>query len=93
MDKIASTLFDSVAATLKNFGAREVYLFGSAATGMLRDDSDVDLAIAGLPPEKYFSAFSEVQRLLDRPLDLIDLDCPPLFTEYLKKKGKLRRVA
>ena len=54
--------------------------------------SDVDFAVAGLPPEQYFRAFSEAQRLIDRPLDLIDLDYPTLFTEYLKKKGKLLRV-
>jgi len=35
----------------------------------------------------------EVGDILQRPLDLVDLDEENLFTEYLKKKGKLRRVA
>ncbi|MBN1903122.1 nucleotidyltransferase domain-containing protein [Candidatus Sumerlaeota bacterium] len=78
---------------MKKYGAREIYIFGSSGTGTISDSSDIDLAISGLPPENYFHAFSEAQCLLERPLDLIDLDTPTLFTEYLKKKGKLRRVA
>ena len=93
MEESYSRLIQDVASILKRFGAQEVYLFGSAATGNYREDSDIDLAISGLPPEKYFHAFSEAQRILDRPIDLIDLDNPTLFTIYLKKKGKLRRVA
>jgi len=93
MEDQCSELIKNVANILKRYGAREVYLFGSASTGNVREDSDIDLAISGLPPEKYFPAFSEAQRLLERPLDLIDLDTSTLFTEYLKKKGKLRRVA
>ena len=93
MENLSPTSLENVAKALKKFGAREIYIFGSATDGTFRRNSDVDLAVSGLPPEKYFHAFSEVQRLLDRPLDLIDLDRPTLFTEYLKKKGKLRRVA
>jgi hypothetical protein len=39
---------------LKEHGAREVYLFGSAATDKMREGSDVDLAVTGLPPERFF---------------------------------------
>ena len=81
-----------VAKLLKAAGAKEVYLFGSAASGSLQDDSDVDMAVAGLPPEKYFRVISDSQRLLGRPLDLIDLDEPNPFTRYLTQEGELRQV-
>jgi predicted nucleotidyltransferase len=93
MEERYSQLIKNVADILIKYGAQEVYLFGSAATGNVREESDMDFAISGLPPEKYFHAFSEAQRILERPLDLIDLDTSTLFTEYLKKKGKLLRVA
>ena len=83
----------AVADCLKQSGAREVYIFGSAAGGTLREDSDVDLAVSGLAPEKFFEAMGRASDLLDRPLHLIDLDEDNLFTAYLKKKGKLCRVA
>ena len=91
-DKLAKLIEESAAA-LKAAGAREVYLFGSAAGGRMDEASDVDMAVTGLPAEKFFPAMSVAGRILQRPLDLIDLDEPNLFTAYLKKKGKLRRVA
>ena len=81
------------AEVLKAAGAREVYVFGSAATGTMREDSDVDLAVSGLPPEKFFAAMGAAGKLLEIPFDLVDLDEDSPFTEYLKRKGKLERVA
>lgn len=81
------------AAVLTAAGAREVYLFGSAAEGGMREGSDVDLAVSGLPPETFFRAMGQAARELDRPLDMVDLDEHSPFTEYLRKKGKLHRVA
>jgi len=84
---------EAAAAALKEFGAQEVYVFGSAVDGTLHEDSDIDLAVSGLPPEVFFRAMARARGALGRELDLIDLDEETLFTEYLKKKGKLRRVA
>ena len=93
MNEDLKNTLDSAIAVLKAAGAREVYLFGSAATGTLREGSDIDLAVVGLPPEKFFHTMGEAAHILQRPLDLINLDEENLFTEYLKKKGKLQRVA
>jgi predicted nucleotidyltransferase len=49
----------AAAAALKAAGAREVYLFGSAAKGTLRENSDVDLAVSGLPPEVFFHGMAK----------------------------------
>lgn len=74
-------------------GAREVYLFGSAMEGIPREDSDVDLAVSGLPPEAFYRAMGKASDCLDQPLDLIDLDEENPFTRYLKEEGELERVA
>jgi len=84
--------FAKAAEALKAAGAREVYLFGSAATGHLREDSDIDIAVSGLPPRQFFRAMGQVSRILRRPVDLIDLDEDNPFTEYLKKEGHLVHV-
>jgi len=80
------------AEALRQFGAREVYVFGSAAAGTLDDCSDIDMAVAGLPPEKYFKAMGAAGDILERQIDLVDLDDENLFTSYLKRKGKLQLV-
>jgi predicted nucleotidyltransferase len=85
-------LIKRAAEVLREAGAREVYLFGSAAAGTMREESDIDMAVSGLPPEGFFKAMGEAHSILGRQLDLIDLDENNLFTEYLKKKGKLHLV-
>ncbi len=77
---------------LQSMGAREVYVFGSTAKGTLRAGSDVDLAVSGLPPRLFFRAMSQASDVLDRPLDLIDLDQDVPFTRYLREEGELVRV-
>lgn len=83
---------DQIAAVLKSSGAKTVYLFGSAARGSMRDESDLDLAVSGLPPENFFKALSAVSTLVDRSIHLIDLDEVTPFTQYLIEEGELQRV-
>ncbi len=53
------------------FGVTRVYLFGSFAWGVeTRPDSDLDLAVEGLPPEQFFLAYS---RLMDASRYEVDL--------------------
>jgi predicted nucleotidyltransferase len=93
MDEKLRAAIEKAAAELKAAGAKEVYVFGSAAHGPLREDSDIDLAVSGLPPAAFFRAMARAGDVVDRSLDLVDLDddCP--FVEYLKEKGRLLRVA
>jgi predicted nucleotidyltransferase len=81
------------AALLTSVGAREVYVFGSVASGKFREGSDIDLAVSGLPPASFFGALARLTDLLDRPVDLVDLDDASPFTAYLREKGQLLRVA
>ncbi len=86
------TRLEQAIAELKAAGAREVYAFGSTAQGKLRENSDIDMAVSGLPPELFFRAMGRASRILGRPLDLVDLDEDNPFTRYLKGEGELRRV-
>ena len=88
----ATGVVSEAAAALKAAGAREVYLFGSAAKGQLSLTSDVDLAVSGLPPESFYRAMARAASILGRPLDLVDLDEDTPFTRYLRHEGELRRV-
>lgn len=93
MTEGVDSLIERAAAALRLAGAREVYVFGSAATGKLREGSDLDLAVSGLPPGVFFRVMGTVSHLIRRPLDLVDLDEDNPFTRYLKSEGELRRVA
>lgn len=84
---------ETAARILKEEGATEVYVFGSAAHGKMRPDSDIDFAIRGLPPEKFYHTASKVGRAISHLYDLVDLDEENPFTQYIIEKGVLQRVA
>lgn len=93
MDAELRRRIEAAAAVLKGLGAREVYVFGSAAAGSLPPGSDVDLAVVGLPAEVFFRALGRASDALGRDVDLIDLEDDSPFTRYLREEGDLQRVA
>jgi predicted nucleotidyltransferase len=87
-------LLSRASRVLRSAGAREVYVFGTAAEGRLREDSDIDLAVSGLPPASLLSTLVRIDEIFGRYVDLVNLDRDTPFTNYLRsKEGLLRRVA
>lgn len=84
---------DKAVAILLRHGAREVYLFGSQARGEAAPESDVDLAVRGMPPEHFYRALGEVFCTLSVPADVVDLDESGPALDYLKEHGDFLRVA
>jgi predicted nucleotidyltransferase len=80
------------AKMLRGLGASQVFVFGSLVRGELRPDSDVDMAVSGLPPKLYFSAVSSASDILGRPVDLVDLDDDTALVRYLLRSRELIRV-
>jgi len=83
----------AAADLLRSLGATQVYIFGSAIKGDMRPDSDVDLAVGGLPSKVYFLAISKASDLFGRPVDLVDLDDPTPLVQYLLGSVELVLVA
>ena len=85
-------LIQRAAAELKTAGAREIYVFGSAAKGTGDATSDLDLAVSGLPPAVFYRLGARVSDLIGRSVDLIDLDINTPFTRHLRMENELVRV-
>ena len=77
---------------LKNEGCKAVYLFGSMVTGKIHDNSDIDIGIKGLPPEKFFKAYSKLYMNLDSEIHLVDFDCDNRLFSLLEKQGEVIEV-
>lgn len=88
----------------QRLGLGALWLFGSEAQGAARPDSDVDLA--GLfhrspDPLELFEVAGDLQEVLGRPVDLVDLDrTSPILAMQVLRHGRLltdrdpkRRVA
>ena len=73
------------------YGAKEVVLFGSLARrGSFSLYSDIDLAVRGIAPEKFFAASAAIERVdVNFQIDLAELEtCPPAVLKNIEKDGK-----
>jgi uncharacterized protein len=60
---------------LREEGAKGVYLFGTALRPeRFRLDSDIDLAVEGIPADRFFSVWARLERECGFPLDLVRLE-------------------
>jgi predicted nucleotidyltransferase len=71
-------------------GIRSVWLFGSAIEGTFRMDSDIDLAVEGLPNPDLLDAMAEVESAAaDIRVDLVRLESlPPHWQRRIRDRGR-----
>lgn len=78
---------------MREFGATSVWVFGSLAGDRLgrkvfRLDSDIDLAVRGIPPEMFFRAYGRIMGASDFSIDLVDVDaCAPQLQKVILEEG------
>lgn len=77
---------------LENVGCKEIYLFGSIVSGAATPESDIDLAVKGIPPALFFDVYGQLIGHLDHMVDLIDLESGDRFSHLLQSEGRLHRV-
>ncbi len=79
-----------IAAMLRReFGATRVLLFGSLARGRFLPDSDIDLAVEGLPAAVFFPALAQAGKMSRFPVDLKPLeDLDPYFKSKVLATGE-----
>ncbi|MFN4292564.1 MAG: nucleotidyltransferase family protein [Thermoflexales bacterium] len=63
---------EKACSTLVKHGAQRIILYGSLARGDFRADSDIDLCVEGLSPNKFFRAIAECMMSIDRPISILD---------------------
>jgi predicted nucleotidyltransferase len=77
---------------LKNEGCEAVFLFGSLVTGKIRDDSDIDIGIKGLPKGKFFKVYSRLYFDIENKIDLVDFDMNSDFYLMLNSIGEVVQI-
>jgi predicted nucleotidyltransferase len=81
---------DAAQRLREKFGAQRVVLFGSAVEQSLFTRwSDVDLAVWGVPPERFYAAVAAVTSLrVDIPTDLVDAEqCSEDLKKIIEQEG------
>lgn len=70
----------------KKYQVGRILLFGSGAESVRRA-ADIDLAVEGIKPERFFNFYGELFRDLSKPVDLIDLSTKSKFTQLIRRDG------
>ena len=83
---------ESVTNLLKNEGCEAIFLFGSLVTGKIRDDSDIDIGIKGLPKGKFLEVYSRLYFDMENDIDLVDFDTNPDFFSMLNSIGEVVQI-
>jgi predicted nucleotidyltransferase len=79
---------------VQEFSARQVIVFGSLVRGHFGPNSDVDLAVEGVPPADFFVALARANRLTSSWVDLKPLeDLEPRFRERVLATGEVLYAA
>lgn len=83
----------ALAAALRALGGRRVVLFGSLATGPVHARSDIDLAVEGLPADRYWEALAQLGALAPAPVDLVRLeDASPALRDAIARGEAVPRA-
>jgi predicted nucleotidyltransferase len=73
----------------KEFGVEQVILFGSCLED-IESAQDIDIAVKGVKPEKFFEMYGKILGVVDNEIDLIPLeDTREHFRKRILEKGKL----
>ena len=74
---------------IDEFRANKIILFGSLAKGTFHQNSDIDLAVAGIEPSQYFKVLAQVNSISDRWIDLKPLESlEPHFLKRVLETGE-----
>ena len=75
---------------VSEFGVRRVILFGSLARGLAHNDTDIDLAVEGLAPKRYFEALARCADVAGRNVDLVPMEeAIPELLRIIRTKGEV----
>jgi predicted nucleotidyltransferase len=72
------------------YGAEKVIVFGSLLhRERFRSDSDIDIAVSGIPPQQFFRAIYDVALgEKDFDIDVVDIeDCKPYIRRAIEQEG------
>lgn len=75
-----------VARVARRYGAARVWLFGPSANGRNRG-RDLDLAVEGLAPGRFFQFLGDLMLALSSPVDLVCLEKRTKLNALIRKEG------
>ncbi|MBI4326940.1 MAG: hypothetical protein HY674_17000 [Chloroflexi bacterium] len=76
----------TVSALARRYGAASVWLFGSSADRR-KSGRDLDLAVEGMAPARFFQFLGELMLSLSKPVDLVALEKRSKLNALIRREG------
>jgi predicted nucleotidyltransferase len=78
---------EAIIRIAQEYGVKRVWLFGSCLDSTVDDPHDIDLAVEGVPPEKFFEFYGKLGGAILKDIDLIDLDSGDPMRHIVRDRG------
>ena len=76
----------TIAALARRYGAATVWLFGSSADRR-QQGRDLDLAVEGVAPARFFQFVGELMLSLSQPVDVVALEKRSKLSALIRRDG------
>ncbi len=87
-EELRSSACRAARVLVEQYGATEVWLFGSLSSGRVHRASDIDLAVSGVPDAVWFQALDRACLAAGRTIDLVPLEtCQPSLSGRVRARG------
>jgi predicted nucleotidyltransferase len=87
-ERVKSLVLERGLAVFEKYGIHKVVVFGSVASGVYRETSDIDILVMPLKNSQFWNFRFELEEAIDLPIDLYtDLD-DPIFVKKIISRGE-----
>jgi len=78
---------DKIIKCAKKYNVSSIILFGSSIVKD-KESNDIDIGVNGIEPRMFFPFYTELFKVLSKPVDLIDLSRKSLFNKLVEETGE-----
>ncbi len=78
---------DNIIKCAEKYNVSSIILFGSSVVKD-KESNDIDIGVKGIEPRMFFPLYTELYRVLSKPVDLIDLSRKSLFNKLVEETGE-----
>ena len=78
---------ETIIRVAKEYGVRRLWLFGSCLDPATDEPKDIDLAVEGVPPARFFEFYAKLGYAVPIDIDLIDMDSGDPMRHIVRDRG------
>lgn len=79
---------EAIVLVAREYGVKRLWLFGSCLDKAVDEPNDIDLAVEGIPSEKFYEFYGKLGgAVIKKDIDLIDMDSGDPMRHIVRDRG------